>query len=199
MSVVDFSQAAEEHSAAPTYSENRAWKRFLTAASLFDGHDAAINIMRRILQSSGAEGIHLAHNRSVQEIVEAAVQEDVDAIAISSYQGGHIEYFRYLIDKLKELGASHIKVFGGGGGVIIPEEIEELHNYGVTKIYSPADGQKLGLQGMIDDMLARCETTSKLDAKPCFGDLESGDRIMLTRVITAIERYRRCRQELVNR
>ena len=187
MSVVDFSQAAEEHSAAPTYSENRAWKRFLTAASLFDGHDAAINIMRRILQSSGAEVIHLAHNRSVQEIVEAAVQEDVDAIAISSYQGGHIEYFKYLIDKLKELGASHIKVFGGGGGVIIPEEIEELHNYGVTKIYSPADGQKLGLQGMIDDMLARCETTSKLDAKPCFGDLESGDRIMLTRVITAIE------------
>ena len=110
------------------------WIRFLTAASLFDGHDAAINIMRRILQASGAEVIHLAHNRSVQDIVEAAVQEDVDAIAISSYQGGHIEFFKYLVDRLRELDAGHIKIFGGGGGVIIPDEIDELHAYGVSHI-----------------------------------------------------------------
>ena len=105
----------------------------MTAASLFDGHDAAINIIRRILQASGAEVIHLAHNRSVQEIVEAAIQEDADAIAISSYQGGHIEYFKYLVDKLGELDAAHIKIFGGGGGVIIPAEVDELHAYGVTR------------------------------------------------------------------
>ena len=124
MGVVSIKQAAKK---SADISSDHKWIRFLTAASLFDGHDAAINIMRRILQSSGAEVIHLAHNRSVQDIVEAAVQEDVDAIAISSYQGGHIEYFKYLVDKLKELDASHIKIFGGGGGVIIPEEIEELH------------------------------------------------------------------------
>ena len=106
--------------------------RIVTAASLFDGHDAAINIMRRMLQASGVEVIHLAHNRSVQEIVQAAVQEDVDAIAISSYQGGHIEYFKYLVDKLRELGASHIRIFGGGGGVIIPSEIEELHAQNIS-------------------------------------------------------------------
>ncbi len=187
MSVVDFSQAAKKHSADSEAAGERNWVRFLTAASLFDGHDAAINIMRRILQSSGAEVIHLAHNRSVQEIVEAAVQEDVDAIAISSYQGGHIEYFKYLIDRLKELDAGHIKVFGGGGGVIIPEEIDELHNYGVTRIYSPDDGQNLGLQGMIDDMLARCDSSEKEQAKPDLQQLESGDRIKLTRIISAIE------------
>ena len=155
MSVVDFSQAAKKHSANTKSAGNRHWIRFLTDPSLFDGHDAAINIMRRILQSSGAEVIHLAHNRSVEEIVNAAVQEDVDAIAISSYQGGHIEYFKYLIDRLKELDASHIRVFGGGGGVIIPEEIDELHAHGVTNIYSPADGHNLGLQGIIDDMLEK--------------------------------------------
>ena len=200
MSVVDFSQAAKKHSAnskdAATSAthKKRKWFRFLTAASLFDGHDAAINIMRRILQSSGAEVIHLAHNRSVQEIVDAAVQEDVDAIAISSYQGGHIEYFKYLIDRLKELDAGHIKVFGGGGGVIIPEEIEELQQYGVTRIYAPSDGQSLGLQGMIDDMLARCSTqiddkNSELSSSGCLDLklLETGSRLNLTRVITAIE------------
>lgn len=161
--------------------------RFVTAASLFDGHDAAINIMRRILQASGAEVIHLAHNRSVQEIVAAAVQEDVDAIAISSYQGGHIEYFKYLVDKLRELGAGHIKIFGGGGGVIIPAEIEELHAYGVTRIYSPHDGQQLGLQGMIDDILRRCRENDERPPAPPIEQLVGKDPLLLSRVITGIE------------
>src|SRR5437867_9274023 len=115
--------------------------RFVTAASLFDGHDASINIMRRILQASGAEVIHLGHNRSVEEIVTAALQEDVQGIAVSSYQGGHIEYFKYLVDLLRERGGENIKVFGGGGGVIVADEIRELHSYGVARIYSPGDGQ----------------------------------------------------------
>ena len=119
--------------------------RFVTAASLFDGHDASINIMRRILQSSGAEVIHLGHNRSVDEIVTAALQEDVQGIAISSYQGGHVEFFRYMLDLLKQRGGGHIKVFGGGGGVIVADEIRELQDYGVTRIYSPEDGQRMGL------------------------------------------------------
>ncbi len=131
--------------------------RFVTAASLFDGHDAAINIMRRILQASGAEVIHLGHNRAVGEIVTAALQEDVQGIAVSSYQGGHVEYFKYMIDLLRERGGENIKVFGGGGGVIVADEIRELQAYGVTRIYSPEDGQKMGLQGMINDMLARCD------------------------------------------
>ena len=120
--------------------------RFVTAASLFDGHDASINIMRRIIQGSGCEVIHLGHNRSVKEVVDAALQEDAHGIAMSSYQGGHVEYFKYMIDMLREAGAGHIKVFGGGGGVIVPSEIEELHAYGVTRIFSPQDGAKLGLQ-----------------------------------------------------
>ncbi|MFT4672663.1 MAG: methylmalonyl-CoA mutase, partial [Pseudohongiellaceae bacterium] len=184
MSVVDFKQPA---GASQQQAGKRTWLRFVTAASLFDGHDAAINIMRRILQASGAEVIHLAHNRSVQEIVEAAIQEDADAIAISSYQGGHIEYFKYLIDRLREFGAGHIKIFGGGGGVIIPAEIDELHNYGVTRIYSPADGQTIGLQGMIDDMLVRCHTGQQRPEAPAIEDLSKGDRLLLTRAITALE------------
>lgn len=131
--------------------------RFVTAASLFDGHDAAINIMRRILQSMGAEVIHLGHNRSVDEVVTAALQEDAQGIAISSYQGGHVEYFKYMIDLLKARGGEHIQVFGGGGGVIVPPEIRELHAYGVTRIYSPEDGQKMGLAGMIGEMVMRCD------------------------------------------
>jgi methylmalonyl-CoA mutase len=127
--------------------------RFVTAAALFDGHDATINIMRRILQSSGAEVIHLGHNRSVEEVVNCAIQEDVQGIAMTSYQGGHIEYFKYMYDLLQEKGAKHIKIFGGGGGVILPSEIEELQAYGITKIYSPDDGRKMGLQGMINHML----------------------------------------------
>src|SRR3982751_5688996 len=131
--------------------------RFVTAASLFDGHDASINIMRRILQSSGCEVVHLGHNRSVEEIVDCAIQEDAHGIAISSYQGGHVEFFRYMIDLLRERGAAHIKVFGGGGGVIVPAEIAELHAYGVTRIFSPEDGQKLGLQGMINEIVAAAD------------------------------------------
>lgn len=131
--------------------------KFVTAASLFDGHDASINIMRRILQSSGAEVVHLGHNRSVQEIVDCAIQEDVQGIAVTSYQGGHVEYFKYMIDLLKEKESSHIKVFGGGGGTILPSEIQELEAYGVSKIYSPDDGRSLGLQGMINDLLQKSD------------------------------------------
>src|ERR1700744_5293866 len=129
--------------------------RFVTAASLFDGHDAAINIMRRIIQSQGAEVIHLGHNRSVEDVVRAALQEDADAIALSSYQGGHVEYFKYMVDMLKEHHASHIRVFGGGGGTITPEEIRELQAYGVERIYHPNDGMKLGLTEMIEDVMLR--------------------------------------------
>ncbi|MCE7925501.1 MAG: methylmalonyl-CoA mutase [Haliscomenobacteraceae bacterium CHB4] len=131
--------------------------RLVTAASLFDGHDAAINIMRRIMQSSGGEIIHLGHNRSVQEIVDCAIQEDVQGIAITSYQGGHNEFFKYMYDLLKERGAGHIKIFGGGGGTILPSEIEELHAYGIARIYHPDDGRRMGLQGMINDVLEQCD------------------------------------------
>ena len=131
--------------------------RFVTAASLFDGHDAAINIMRRILQGMGAEVIHLGHNRSVEEVVTAALQEDAQGIAISSYQGGHVEYFKYMVDLLRERGGEHIHVFGGGGGVIVPPEIRELQAYGVARIFSPEDGQRMGLQGMIGEMVMRCD------------------------------------------
>src|SRR6187200_3516917 len=127
--------------------------RIVTTASLFDGHDAAINIMRRILQSKGAEIIHLGHNRSVAEIVECAIEEDAQGIAITSYQGGHVEYFKYMKDLLDQNGCSHIKIFGGGGGTILPAEIEELQKYGIARIYSPDDGRSLGLQGMINDVV----------------------------------------------
>src|ERR1022692_3091745 len=127
--------------------------RIVTAASLFDGHDAAINIMRRIIQASGVEVIHLGHDRSVQEIVDCAIQEDAHAIALTSYQGGHMEFFKYMFDLLKKAGCGHIKIFGGGGGTILPSEIKELHKYGITRIYSPDDGRSLGLQGMINDLI----------------------------------------------
>ncbi len=160
--------------------------RFVTAASLFDGHDASINIMRRIIQGSGCEVIHLGHNRSVKEVVDAALQEDVHGIAMSSYQGGHVEYFKYMIDMLRDAGAGHIKVFGGGGGVIVPSEIEELHAYGVTRIFSPQDGAKLGLQGMINDMIATCD--SDLSQKALTVDaLKAGKRNALARWITMLE------------
>ena len=163
--------------------------RFVTAASLFDGHDAAINIMRRILQGAGVEVIHLAHNRSVAEVVQTALQEDAQGIAISSYQGGHVEYFKYAVDLLKEAGAEHIKIFGGGGGVIVPEEIKELEAYGVERIYSPYDGQNLGLVGMIDDMIERCSLGSYNDISVS-AEVLSGEqgRNNLSRLITAIER-----------
>src|SRR5579872_1402752 len=131
--------------------------RFVTAAALFDGHDAAINIMRRILQAQGAEVIHLGHNRSVQEIVIACVQEDVDAVAISSYQGGHVEFFEYLVTSLREYGMDRVRVYGGGGGTIVPDEIEYLHSVGVARIFSPEDGQKLGLAAMVNTILAECD------------------------------------------
>ncbi|MBV6655436.1 MAG: cobalamin B12-binding domain-containing protein, partial [Mameliella sp.] len=140
---------------APYHPQHKV--RIVTAASLFDGHDAAINIMRRIMQSSGAEIIHLGHNRSVQEIVDTAIMEDAQGIAITSYQGGHTEFFKYMHDLLKEQGAGHIKIFGGGGGTILPEEIEELHEYGITRIYSPDDGRDMGLQGMINNVLEQCD------------------------------------------
>ena len=127
--------------------------RIVTAASLFDGHDAAINIMRRIMQSKGAEVIHLGHNRSVAEIVECAIEEDAQGIAITSYQGGHVEFFKYMKDLLNENGCGHIKIFGGGGGTILPSEIKELHDYGITRIYSPDDGRHMGLEGMIEDLI----------------------------------------------
>src|SRR5271163_295744 len=136
---------------APYQPTNKV--RFVTATSLFDGHDATVNIMRRVMQASGAEVIHLGHNRSVQEIVQAAVQEDVQGVAVTSYQGGHVEFFKYMMDLLRQNGGENIKVFGGGGGVIVPAEIRELMSYGVTRLYSPQDGATMGLQGMIDEVV----------------------------------------------
>ncbi len=161
--------------------------RFVTAASLFDGHDASINIMRRILQAAGAEVIHLGHNRSVEEIVTAALQEDAHGIAISSYQGGHVEYLKYMVDMLRERDGDAIRVFAGGGGVIVPEEIRELEAYGVTRIYSPEDGQKMGLQGMIDDMVARSDFDPGERAPNTLEAIQQGDRRALSRLITALE------------
>ncbi|MDB5802928.1 MAG: methylmalonyl-CoA mutase [Betaproteobacteria bacterium] len=164
--------------------------RFVTAASLFDGHDASINIMRRILQSSGAEVIHLGHNRSVDEVVTAALQEDAQGIAMSSYQGGHVEYFKYMIDLLRERGGAHIKVFGGGGGVIVADEIAELHAYGVTRIYSPEDGQKMGLVGMIWDMLSACDVDLSTYAPRALDAIRGPaqpQRRALAQLITALE------------
>ena len=164
--------------------------RFVTAASLFDGHDAAINIMRRILQGMGAEVIHLGHNRSVDEVVTAALQEDVQGIAISSYQGGHVEYFKYMVDLLKSRGGAHIQVFGGGGGVIVPPEIRELQAYGVSRIYSPEDGQRMGLAGMIGEMVMRCDqdltayAPTQLDAIQGHGEMAWR---ALAQLITALE------------
>ena len=168
-------------------ADTAARLRFVTAASLFDGHDASINIMRRILQSAGAEVIHLGHNRSVQEIVVTALDEDAHAIAVSSYQGGHVEYFKYMVDMLRERGGSDIRVFGGGGGVIIPEEMQELHAHGVARIYSPEDGRAMGLRGMIDDMIARCDPGTNRTAPGSLDTLAAGDRRALARTITAIE------------
>lgn len=193
------SDAAENlNSSSKSVAEKSVPLRFVTAASLFDGHDVSINIMRRILQDSGAEVIHLAHNRSVAEVVESALQEDVQGIAISSYQGGHVEYFKYIVELLREKGAGHIQVFGGGGGVIVPDEIKEMEDFGVTRVYSPHSGQELGLQGMIDDMLSHCSLESgslesgspdaEKNVASQINDLAQGDRVLLARTITAIER-----------
>ena len=167
--------------------------RFVTAAALFDGHDAAINIMRRLLQGMGAEVIHLGHNRSVDEVVTAALQEDVQGIAVSSYQGGHVEYFKYMVDLLRERGGGHIRVFGGGGGVIVPAEIRELQAYGVERIYSPEDGQRMGLAGMIGEMLMRCDVEPPTPAPADVSALQGhGDAawLALSRLVTALENGR---------
>ncbi|WP_139922145.1 methylmalonyl-CoA mutase family protein [Hymenobacter sp. DG01] len=163
--------------------------RIVTAAALFDGHDAAINIMRRIIQSSGAEVIHLGHNRSVQEIVDCAIQEDAQAIAITSYQGGHNEYFKYMFDLLKERGAGHIKIFGGGGGVILPSEIEELQGYGITRIYSPDDGRALGLQGMINDLLQQSDFPTGQHLNGEVKHVKEKDARSIGRLISAAENF----------
>jgi methylmalonyl-CoA mutase len=162
--------------------------RIVTAASLFDGHDAAINIMRRILQSSGAEVIHLGHDRSVEEVVNTAIQEDANAIAMTSYQGGHNEYFKYMYDLLKERGCEHIRIVGGGGGVILPDEIKMLQDYGITRIYSPDDGRALGLLGMIDDMLERCDFKTGVNVKKDdVANLKKNNKQSIARLISAAE------------
>ena len=163
--------------------------RIVTAASLFDGHDASINIMRRIMQANGAEVIHLGHDRAVQEVVDTAIQEDANAIAITSYQGGHVEYFKYMYDLLKERGCSHIKLFGGGGGVILPTEIEELHAYGITRIYSPDDGRSMGLEGMIINLLEQSDYPTGNQLNGEVGHLIERDAKSVARLISAAENY----------
>lgn len=163
--------------------------RIVTAASLFDGHDAAINIMRRVMQSSGVEVIHLGHDRSVEDVVNCAIQEDANAIAMTSYQGGHVEYFKYMYDLLKERGCGHIKIFGGGGGVILPNEINELHNYGITRIYSPDDGRSLGLQGMIDDLIEKSDYPTGNQLNGEVGHLQDKDPKSIAKLISAAENF----------
>ncbi len=183
------SNLAAEYQALANYRPTHK-VRFVTAASLFDGHDAAINIMRRILQGMGAEVIHLGHNRSVDEVVTAALQEDAQGIAISSYQGGHVEYFKYMVDLLKSRGGEHIQVFGGGGGVIVPAEIRELQDYGVTRIYSPEDGQKMGLAGMIGEMVMRCDRDLSPYAPKALAAIEGQGEMnwrALAQLITVLE------------
>src|SRR5262245_30166502 len=160
----------------------RTTPRFVTAASLFDGHDASINIMRRLLMRHGAEVVHLGHNRSVDDVVAAVVEEDPHGVAISSYQGGHVEYFKYLVDRLRQEGYEHVKVYGGGGGVIISSEIEELEAYGVTRIFSPQDGQRLGLDGMIASMIEACDVPLEATSVPF-----DGSHAALARAITCLE------------
>src|SRR6201989_1824174 len=159
--------------------------RFVSAASLFDGHDAAINMIRRLLQARGAEVVHLGHNRSVADIVRAAIDEDADAIAVSSYQGGHNEYFTYMVDMLRERGYEHIRVVVGGGGTIAPDEIAALERHGVEKIYTPEDGRKLGLAGMIDDVFKRLERIRKPAYE--FRPLNARDHGQIARTISVLE------------
>lgn len=161
--------------------------RIVTATSLFDGHDAAINVMRRIIQSGGAEVIHLGHNRSVHEIVNTAIQEDAQAIALTSYQGGHMEFLKYMYDMLKEKGCGHIKIFAGGGGVILPDEIEELHKYGIVRIYSPDDGMTMGLQGMINDLMEKADFPTGEETNISVKDIENKDYVKISRLISAAE------------
>lgn len=161
--------------------------RIVTAAALFDGHDAAINIMRRIMQAKGAEVIHLGHNRSAQEIVETAIQEDAQGIAVTSYQGGHVEFFKYMYDLLKERGCGHIKIFGGGGGTILPTEIEELHAYGITRLYSPDDGRNMGLEGMIEDLVKQCDFKTVASLNGEMKNAHTNDWKVIAKAITYAE------------
>ncbi|MCW5580534.1 MAG: cobalamin-dependent protein, partial [Luteimonas sp.] len=183
--------ASQLPAATPGVTPDTTPLRFVTAASLFDGHDAAINIMRRLIQSQGAEVIHLGHNRSVEDVVRAALQEDADGIALSSYQGGHVEYMKYMVDMLRERGAPHIRVVGGGGGTITPEEIRELEAYGVERIYHPNDGMKLGLVEMIEDVVKRVSGARDARAaearEPANTRPELTDEIAIGRVLSAIE------------
>ncbi|MCV9388636.1 methylmalonyl-CoA mutase family protein [Reichenbachiella ulvae] len=172
--------------------------RIVTAASLFDGHDAAINIMRRIIQATGVEVIHLGHNRSVDEIVNCAIQEDVQAIAITSYQGGHVEYFKYMYDLLREKGRPEIKIFGGGGGTILPEEIKELHDYGISRIYSPDDGREMGLQGMINDMIEACDFPIGQSLNGEANELSAVEPLAISRLITAAENFADTNREILD-
>ena len=175
--------------------------RIVTAASLFDGHDAAINIMRRIIQSTGCEVIHLGHDRSVEEVVNCAIQEDANAIAMTSYQGGHIEYLKYMYDLLQEKNANQIKIFAGGGGTILPEEIKELEDYGITKIYHPDDGRKMGLQGMINHLVKNSDFDlgKKIDKKNYFEKVKKKDTNTISRLITAVENYPELHKETISK
>jgi methylmalonyl-CoA mutase len=173
--------------------------RIVTAASLFDGHDAAINIMRRIIQATGCEVIHLGHDRSVEEVVNCAIQEDAQAIAMTSYQGGHIEYFKYMFDLLKEKGAPHIKIFGGGGGTILPSEIAELQEYGITRIYHPDDGRSMGLQGMINDLIQKCDFPVGTNITNEPEKLAEKNVPSIARVISAAENFPQENVDILNK
>ena len=181
------SQLAGHQAPAPYKPKNKV--RIVTAASLFDGHDAAINIMRRIIQATGCEVIHLGHDRSVDEVVNTAIQEDAQAIAMTSYQGGHNEYFKYMYDLLQEKGAGHIKIFGGGGGVILPEEIRELMDYGITRIYSPDDGRAMGLQGMINDLVEQSDFPTGEEVIHDLSLLSTTNALAIARIISGAENY----------
>ena len=161
--------------------------RIVTAASLFDGHDAAINIMRRIIQATGCEVIHLGHDRSVEEVVNCAIEEDANAIAMTSYQGGHTEYLKYMYDLLKEKKSTHIKIFAGGGGTILPEEIKELEDYGITRIYHPDDGRSMGLQGMINDLIERSDFLVGEHLEGGVTEIQSKNVNAIARMISAAE------------
>src|SRR5688572_1401492 len=181
------SQLAGHRAPDPYTPKNKV--RIVTAASLFDGHDAAINIMRRIIQSTGCEVIHLGHDRSVEEVVNTAIQEDAQAIAMTSYQGGHNEYFKYMYDLLHQKGAGHIKIFGGGGGVILPDEVKELMDYGITRIYSPDDGRAMGLQGMINDLVEQSDFPTGNNLSNEVVQLTAKNPLAIARLISAAENF----------
>lgn len=172
--------------------------RVVTAASLFDGHDAAINIMRRVIQGTGCEVIHLGHDKSAEEVVNCAIQEDANAIALTSYQGGHNEYFKYIYDLLREKNSPQIKIFGGGGGVILPEEIKDLMEYGIDRIYSPDDGREMGLQGMIDDLVQKSDfATGENITVSDIENIKFEDAKSIAQVISAVENFSDEKPELV--